>query len=92
MCLAQGHKAVLPLRLELATPQTQFKHSTTEQLRSGPSIVDIFSVVSRAQHCEIPEVFHLCPLKTHPARAYDCTVENLLIFLLLTTILIFSAT
>ena len=27
MCLAQGHKAVTPVRLETATPQSQVKHS-----------------------------------------------------------------
>ena len=34
MCLAQGHNAVMPLRLEPATPQSQVKHSTTEPLHS----------------------------------------------------------
>ena len=34
MCLAQGHKAVMPLRLEPGTPRSQVKHSTTEPLRS----------------------------------------------------------
>ena len=29
MCLVQGHNAVLPVRLEPATPQSQDKHSTT---------------------------------------------------------------
>ena len=33
MCLAQGHNAVLSMRLEPATPQSQVKHSTSEQLR-----------------------------------------------------------
>ena len=32
--LAQGHNAVVPVRLKLATPQSQVKHSTTEPLRS----------------------------------------------------------
>ena len=34
MCLAQGHKAVTPERLEPAAPRSQVKHSTTEPLRS----------------------------------------------------------
>ena len=34
MCLAQGHNAVHPVRLEPATPWFGDKHSTTEPLRS----------------------------------------------------------
>ena len=34
MCLAQGHNAVKPVRLEPAAPQSKAKHSTTEPLRS----------------------------------------------------------
>ena len=34
MCLAQGHNAVTPGRLEPAAPQSQVKHSTTEPLHS----------------------------------------------------------
>ena len=34
MCLAQGHNAVTPVRLKLATPLSRVKHSTTEPLRS----------------------------------------------------------
>ena len=34
MCLAQGHSAVPPVRLEPATPKSQVKHSTTEPPRS----------------------------------------------------------
>ena len=30
MCLAQGHNAVMPVRLELAAPRSGVKHSTTE--------------------------------------------------------------
>ena len=30
MCLAQGHNAVTPERLEPAAPQSRVKHSTTE--------------------------------------------------------------
>ena len=33
MCLAQGHNAVTPVRLEPATPRSRVKHST-EPLRS----------------------------------------------------------
>ena len=34
MCLAQGHNAVTPVRLEPAAPRSWVKHSTTEPLRS----------------------------------------------------------
>ena len=34
MCLAQGHNAVMLLRLEPTAPQSRVKHSTTEPLRS----------------------------------------------------------
>ena len=32
--LAQGHTAVMPVRLEPAAPRSRVKHSTTEPLRS----------------------------------------------------------
>ena len=34
MCLAQGHKAVTPVRFEPAALLSPVKHSTTEPLRS----------------------------------------------------------
>ena len=34
MCLAQGHKAVMPVRLEPTAPRSRIKHSTTEPLHS----------------------------------------------------------
>ena len=34
MCLARGHNAVTPVRLESAALRSQVKHSITEQLRS----------------------------------------------------------
>ena len=34
MCLAQGHNAVTPARLEPAASRSRGKHSTTEPLRS----------------------------------------------------------
>ena len=34
MCLAQGHNAVTPVRLESAAPRSRVKHSTTEPLSS----------------------------------------------------------
>ena len=34
MCLAQGHNAVMQVRLEPATPRSSVKHSTTELLCS----------------------------------------------------------
>ena len=30
MCIAQGHNAVTPVRLEPAAPRSRVKHSTTE--------------------------------------------------------------
>ena len=34
LCLAQGHNAVMPVRLETATPRPRVKRSTTEPLHS----------------------------------------------------------
>ena len=34
MCLAQGHTAVTPVRLEPVTPRSRVKHSSTDPLRS----------------------------------------------------------
>ena len=34
MCLAQGHKAVMLVKLEPATPRSRVKHSTSESLGS----------------------------------------------------------
>ena len=34
MCLAQGHNAVTPVRLEQVAPPSRVKHSTNEPLRS----------------------------------------------------------
>ena len=34
MCLAQGHKAVRPVRLKAEAPRSQVKHSTTIPLPS----------------------------------------------------------
>ena len=34
MCLAQGHNAVMLVRLEPTTPRSGVKHSTTEPLQS----------------------------------------------------------
>ena len=34
MCLAQGHNAVTPMKLEPAAVRSRVKHSTTEPLRS----------------------------------------------------------
>ena len=38
MCLAQGHNAVTPVRLEPAALRSRVKHSTTEPLRSHSHI------------------------------------------------------
>ena len=51
MCLAQGHNAVTPVRLEPANPLLRVKHSTTEPLRSlsnrlDPDQPDILSGLS----------------------------------------------
>ena len=34
MCLAQGHNAVTPVRLNPAVPRSRVKHSTTQPLHS----------------------------------------------------------
>ena len=34
MCLAQGHNAVMPVRLEPLAPRSRVKHSATEPLHS----------------------------------------------------------
>ena len=34
MCLAQGHNAAMPVRLEPAAPRSRVKHSITDQLCS----------------------------------------------------------
>ena len=39
MCLAQGHNAGMPIRFELATPQSRVKYSTTEPLCSHKIMV-----------------------------------------------------
>ena len=39
MCLAQGHNAVAPVRLEPAVLRSRVKHSTTEPLRSLHNIM-----------------------------------------------------
>ena len=40
MCLAQGHNAVMPVRLEPWASRSRVKHSTTEPLRSLKNSVD----------------------------------------------------
>ena len=42
MCLAQGHNAVTPVRLEPVAPQSRVKHSTTEPLRSPMQLLMSF--------------------------------------------------
>ena len=39
MCLAQGHNAVKPVRLEPAGPRSRVKYSATKPLRSHDKIV-----------------------------------------------------
>ena len=39
MCLAQGHNAVTPVRLESTAPRSRVKHSTTEPLHSLSDVV-----------------------------------------------------
>ena len=47
--LAQGHKAVTPVRLDPTAPRSQVKHSTTEPLRYQPvpEIVEIIPKPSK---------------------------------------------
>ena len=45
MCLAQGHNAVTPVRLEPAAARSQVKHYKTDQLRSlNQRCIDVGSV------------------------------------------------
>ena len=46
MCLAQGHNAVKPVRLEPAALWSRVKHSTTEPLRS---LCEAFNVTLMAK-------------------------------------------
>ena len=50
MCLAQGHNAVTPMRLDSAATRSRVKHSTTEPLRS-PKHVNM----TRMRHTHIPQ-------------------------------------
>ena len=52
MCLAQGHNAVTPVRLEPVAPRSRVKHSTTEPLRS---------VSWKQTMCNLREQFDLGP-------------------------------
>ena len=50
MCLAQGHNAVTPVRLEPTTPLSQVKHSTTEPLCSPLTCkIPMFKFISLIQ-------------------------------------------
>ena len=40
MCLARGHSALTPVRLQPAAPRSRVKHSTTDQMRS---LCDVFA-------------------------------------------------
>ena len=42
---AQGHKAMMPVRVEPAAPRSRVKHSTTEPLPSLYSVINIFDVL-----------------------------------------------
>ena len=45
MCLAQGHNAVTPVRLEPAAPRSWVKQSAIEELRSRVSGSELFAKV-----------------------------------------------
>ena len=47
-CLAQGHNAVLPVKLETTPPRSQVMHSTTEPLRKYWILIWLQSIVSRS--------------------------------------------
>ena len=49
MCLAEGHKAVTPVRLEPAASRSRVKHSNTEPLRSR-GIDDVKLVLQILHH------------------------------------------
>ena len=56
MCLAQGHNAVTPVKLEPAAPLSRVKHSTTEPLCSQ---IDIYSVAGIRYICGLVANFPL---------------------------------
>ena len=58
MCLAQGHYAVMPVRLEPTAPQSRVKHSTIEPL--APCLI-IFVFTNSVDPDEMPHyaAFHL---------------------------------
>ena len=69
MCLAQGHDAMTPMRLEPAAPLSLVKHSTTEPLhylvivyreRSG-SVVECLTRDRRAAGSSLTGITALCP-------------------------------
>ena len=51
MCLAQGHNAMTPVRLKLATPWSLVKHSTTEPLHSQYICTCIILINIYFLHC-----------------------------------------
>ena len=46
MCLAQGHNAVTSVRFEPVAPQSQVKHSTTEQMGSPQSVAAVVNKIA----------------------------------------------
>ena len=60
MCLAQGHNAVTPVRLEPVAPRSRVKHSTTEPLPSlNAHLVIVEGIDSLLGHLKWFFHFHL---------------------------------
>ena len=62
LCLAQGHNAVMPERLEPGAPLSEVKHSTTEPLRSLDYMYIVMCMVCYAQRLYLSRGF--CNIKT----------------------------
>ena len=67
MCLAQGHNAVTPVRLEPAALRSRVKHSTTEPLRSHSIISTLFAYgnIVRYDTALVDLTSYFCVLCTH---------------------------
>ena len=61
MCLAQGHNAVTPARLEPTTPRSRGKHSTTEPLCS-------LKIDTKLNQTHSPIPVHTAPGPLHPSE------------------------
>ena len=70
MCLAQGHKAVRPVRLEPPATQSRVKHSTTEPLHlPNPSVSS--QALLPISHCNL-EICKLIMGRNNNSRFIYC--------------------